>query len=108
MILMDRAEAIAFFESKKTALEKSEHILLGRNAYDAFCSAVDALREQEERKWISVEERLPEEDVDVLTRRATGIDVEHCMGNGKWWNDYYSGRWTVTHWMPLPSAEGLE
>lgn len=103
MILMDRAEAIAFFESKKTALEKSEHILLGRNAYDAFCSAVDALREQEQREWISAEERLPEDGVRVLTACDDGV-VRLGISKGGFPSVVNrSHRFSdVTHWIPLP------
>lgn len=53
------------------------------------------------QRWIPVEERLPEDDVEVLTRRATGMSVESRCGFG-WVYDEYNGRWEVTHWMPLP------
>lgn len=56
--------------------------------------------------WISVEDRLPEPDTDVLARRSTGMDVEcyHKEDGGYWSWDEYSGKWRVTHWMPLPEA----
>lgn len=100
---MDRSEVIAFFERKKAALEKSEHILLGRNAYDAFCSAVDALREQEDRKWVSVEDRLPEDGVRVLTACDDGV-VRLGISKGGFPSVVNrSHRFSdVTHWMPLP------
>ena len=53
------------------------------------------------QEWISVNDGLPEDDVDVLTRRATGMSVEAYHGFG-WSYDEYNGRWVVTHWMPLP------
>lgn len=72
---------------------------------DAMYSALDALREQP--RWISVEERLPEDDVEVLTRRATGMSVETHCGFG-WDYDEYNGNWRVTHWMPLPEGPEVE
>ena len=56
------------------------------------------------QEWISVEERLPEEDVRVLVwlkedhrTTYTRIDTDRLF-NGKW------VRWggCATHWMPLP------
>lgn len=55
-------------------------------------------------EWTPVSKALPDKYTDVLTRRSTGIDVEHYMGAGKWRNDCYNGHWAVTHWMPLPKA----
>ena len=60
-------------------------------------------------KWISVKDRLPEKDVRVLVRLAddsrfyTKIDTDRIHYD-TWvrWGTY------VTHWMPLPSTEGLE
>ena len=55
------------------------------------------------QQWIPVTERLPEDDVDVLTRRATGVSVDsHCRSG--WLYDEYHGEWSVTHWMPLPET----
>jgi hypothetical protein len=59
-----------------------------------------------ETEWISVEERLPAEDVRVLVwlrkdhkTTYTRIDTDRRL-NGVWVRWYES----VTHWMPLPSA----
>ena len=51
-------------------------------------------------KWISVKERLPEEDTAVLTYRESGIEVE-CRWHRGWDNDEFTCC-QVTHWMPLP------
>lgn len=56
--------------------------------------------------WISVEERLPEIHVSVLTCYATAVPpfmevdyrCEHSGGDF-WW---YEQDAKVTHWMPLP------
>lgn len=110
---MDRAEAI-----KRLALGMMQCGMLmpiewvkengkGSEFDEALQMAIAALREQESaenahcNEWISVKERLPEDDVDVLTRRATGMSVESHCGFG-WLYDEYNGRWVVTHWMPLP------
>lgn len=57
-------------------------------------------------KWISVEERLPEEleDVLVLSRNGscTWAEVAHLMRN-QWWRVGIP-MINVTHWMPLPEA----
>lgn len=57
--------------------------------------------------WISVEDRLPEDGVDVLTRRAVGMSVEAHCGWG-WTEDGYHTKWRVTHWMPLPEPPEVE
>lgn len=51
-------------------------------------------------EWISVKDRLPEEDTWVLVYsrqgRYTNLKVDYIHG-GKWFHSFY-----VTHWMPLP------
>ena len=90
---------------------------------EALDMAIAALREQDSNAnqhvsntsnalggWNSVEERLPEPDTDVLTRRSTGMGVEcyHKEAGGYWSWDEYSGKWRVTHWMPLPEPPEVE
>ena len=67
-------------------------------------------------RWISVEERLPEPYQNVLTcawklfgadrRLVYGID--YTLDNGEWACGGESYKTMVTHWMPLPSTEGLK
>ena len=67
-------------------------------------------------KWISAEERLPEPYQNVLTcawklfgpdrKRVCGID--YVLDNGEWACGGESYKTMVTHWMPLPSTEGLK
>ena len=75
---------------------------------DACVLAVAALREQEERRWIPVTERLPEKnDQWVLCLCVSGaievLKFDYTMWN---WDAQYPGRCYmenyVTHWMPLP------
>lgn len=66
-----------------------------------------------EREWISVEDRLPETNCDVLTVKKNGrvifMSFHAPFDSGKrifqWW---CFGAWVdqhrqVTHWMPLPN-----
>lgn len=59
--------------------------------------------EAKQPKWISVEERLPEEKESVFVHYVDGWMTIAFLLDGKW---YQSGRGTswlsVTHWMPLP------
>ena len=116
---MTREEAIQYAKDKfDKGLYRLELGYLNRGLYQIVAREVDfmrvaiaALREQDDHfreatkkvghKWTSVEERLPEDGVDVLTRRAVGMSVEAHCGWG-WTEDGYHTKWRVTHWMPLP------
>lgn len=76
------------------------HQFDGRDVEDAFVedvleTAADML-EQDARGWISVKDRLPENDDEVAIASGSYITT-----------GYYDGEWHgmlsyVTHWMPLP------
>ena len=53
-------------------------------------------------EWISVKERLPEEDVVVIL--TDHIDVGTGWFNGKGWRTPFADidEYRITHWMPLP------
>jgi hypothetical protein len=59
-------------------------------------------------KWISVEERLPEQGKRYLVLgyfHATNkpfIEILWHDAHDLWWNRLYKGDYSVTHWMPLP------
>jgi hypothetical protein len=56
-------------------------------------------------EWISVSERYPEEDEDVLVFSTDGIHVASLDEDGTWYPSHGDG-WDfpgVTHWMPLPA-----
>ena len=62
------------------------------------------------QEWISVKDRLPKSNQEVLVYRGGHIgdlmNVYIYVGNDKWEDEY--GYWSVTddegitHWMPLP------
>ena len=53
-------------------------------------------------KWISVKDRLPEDDDDVLIRIYGKIIGVGYRINGKWKSLSMVKTPVVTHWMPLP------
>lgn len=54
-------------------------------------------------KWISVEERLPEEGVSVLIYGFGCMDIGWIIDTG-WRSEYISDydKGEITHWMPMP------
>ena len=70
---------------------------------EAFEMAIAALREQPQ--WISVEDRLPEDDVQVLACTKHGKAFSAHCERGRW---RVSGSVKVTHWMPLPEPPEVE
>ena len=65
------------------------------------------------QEWISVTERLPEDDSDVLAYSRNGEEGRIYPANyakGVWFDCIFTtpATDTTTHWMPLPSTEGLE
>lgn len=59
-------------------------------------------------QWISVKERLPEDAGEVLIVFGGGVSIA-CYG-GDWRHPVYPmlPLLSVSHWMPLPSVEGLK
>ncbi len=63
----------------------------------------------DDHKWISVKDRLPEVDVEILffcgTRIRFGEYVWYGLNEGDYrWRDAVFGDYLIdiTHWMPLP------
>ena len=70
--------------------------------------AVDAMP-----RWISVEERLPEKGVFVVVYYGNFIGnlMDVYMWDGECWRSstgYLEDAENITHWMPLPSTEGIK
>lgn len=59
--------------------------------------------------WISVKERLPENNTVVLTRGAYGFLICQLSSLGEWETgaNINKERLGITHWMPIPSFEGI-
>lgn len=60
------------------------------------------------QEWISVEERLPEDDGFVLlcTSKGAIIKGHYEHKHGRW--SGLNNRLNVTHWMPLPEAPKMK
>ena len=59
------------------------------------------------QEWVSVKDRLPEDDSDVIAYLRTGEEGRISMANyakGVWFDCIFNQRVTetTTHWMPLP------
>ena len=97
----------------------------------AFDVAISALRAQQEKPsggWISVEDRLPsreglepdeveyvlvsEQYFDAITGEKLGSYVSICGFGHDGWSKFdnfgHVRTENITHWMPLPSTEGLK
>ena len=82
------------------------HQIVAADAIEELLAAVP--------KWISMEERLPDEWREVLTYSPIHSDeknphmIQLCwyIGNGKWRECQYGEivEIPITHWMPLPKA----
>ena len=64
-------------------------------------------------KWISVKERLPKDGQKVIAtfRNEGGVIVDQAKySNGEFDFANWAYVWdeNITHWMPIPSTEGLE
>ena len=106
---MTRKEAIWILDPETTGEEisKIEYYggFRGRTAAvhavsDACILAVEALREQEDRRWIPVKERFPEYGQEVLV--YTGNILKPIVMEYTFWRKDYDTWRHVTHWMPLP------
>lgn len=51
-------------------------------------------------EWISVKDRLPDEEVNVLI--FNGYIKKTCLLNGEWLLNSKLQQEKTTHWMPLP------
>lgn len=59
--------------------------------------------------WISVEERLPENNTVVLTRGAYGFLICQLSSLGEWETgaNVNKERLGITHWIPIPSFDEI-
>lgn len=64
----------------------------------------EAIERLNERRWISVKEKLPEVGERVIVARKDGKVEQGCKDVGDWWRVYGTRVKSITHWMPLPSS----
>ena len=115
---MTREEAIRILDPETAAETLSEIEYYGgfrgrakaaQALHDACILAVSALREQEKRRWIPVEERLPQNYISVLVYTPTAeplpmVHEAYIGDDGEWHSSVVYGvnNEDVTHWMPMP------
>lgn len=120
---MDRASIISVLEDTKQASNRCLEFLTEDDAsyytfkerVEAIDMAIAALREQEQSKWVSVKERLPEHGKRVLATDDTFVGEAYLSDSNSWYRGL-GFRWInlfdreVTHWTPLPepSKEGAD
>lgn len=72
--------------------------LIDTNAYELSGDSVD-----DNRKWISIEEKLPELMRTVLVcTKFDNIYIAWHLGNNDW-RSCEGNIQNITHWMPLPN-----
>ena len=95
-------------------VEEAIHVIQSNrptSGYTMLCEALDmaiaALREQEERRWIPVTERMPEKGERVLATDG-GFVGEFYVNSGGQWRRYNVNDHSllmaldILWWMPLP------
>ena len=100
---MDVAWTNHFIDKVKFPKPKPEHTLLAEHLYNA------GYRKQE---WISVEDRLPEDQQTVLTIDTEG-EMRVCFYETEWEGIFQMHHgltkiFNITHWMPLPQAPKMK
>lgn len=115
---MTREEAIRILDPDTTgeALAEIEYYngfsgktAAARAVSDACILAVAAILEQEERRWVPVEESLPQNYISVLVYTPTAeplpmVHEAYIGDDGEWHSSVVYGvdNEDVTHWMPMP------
>ena len=110
----DLAEAADRIEAQAKEIEK----LRGQNKQLREAAALVTKESAEllERRWIPVEERLPEDRSDVLVvaywHERWGVYMGWCAPERAAWSVHVGigdrNDVAVTHWMPLPSGPEVE
>ena len=105
-----REKLVELLQNAKAAM-KSENLScdIARNMFVADFMMANGVTVQE---WISVDDRLPENIANrvlVVCERSNGVFYAHY--EKPFWINLETDKpfiSTVTHWMPLPSTEGLK
>ena len=80
------------------------------NINPAFIAGAEWADANQPNPWISVEERLPEPEKDVIIlAKNKYIDIDHLTDDGEdgyyWWKSddvIWCDDDKITHWMPIP------
>lgn len=112
--LLAAADRIANQNTHIAALQQKIEKLRGQNKQLREAAALVAKESAEllERRWIPVEERLPEDRGDVLVaaywHERWGVYMGWCVPERAAWSVHIGigdrNDVAVTHWMPLPSG----
>lgn len=78
-----------------------------KQSYESFKAGAEWQSKQS--PWISVKERLPENNTVVLTRGAYGFLICQLSSLGEWETgaNVDKERLGITHWMPIPSFDNI-
>jgi hypothetical protein len=94
---------------------KREAAFLDRSASMREAHLKDLLRDCKEAlqqsQWVSVEDRLPESGIEVLTWGShSHPSISYYSTLDSKWNDAADPAWLtgITHWMPLPTPPAKE
>ena len=125
---MTREEAIKELKNiKENIFWGDEYGVCFRDEWvEAYEMAIVALREQDATdtnvggKWISVEDRLPENKRDwvlvackLMPEGFYGVPQVAELRRGVWWSERWDAPFSlndaeVTHWMPLPEPPEVD
>ena len=76
--------------------------------WDTFRAGWQAAKAQAVQEWVSVEDRLPKRQENVLVASKHGFVCIASLTNNHSNNKFYDGDGlainSITHWMPLPDA----
>ena len=106
---MTKKQAIAEFKDRLRISAMNKYADLIPEYIEAMQLAISALEKQEQDRWISVTERLPEYEKEVLTcDDSGGMSVGYLYSPGfghadRWHVDFtYSPVYHIVAWRPLP------
>lgn len=104
--------AVDFADYELKNLDKLPFVVSAKADYDngltkGFKSGAEWQSKQS--PWISVKERLPENNTVVLTRGAYGFLICQLSSLGEWETgaNVNKERLGITHWMPIPSFNDI-
>ena len=98
--MMEAAEAYAAgcYADEPVSFSTEENICGTISDFCAGWKAADRLPQ-----WIPVEERLPEENEQVIAYNGVYNEIHLCDYHDGMFEDYFGPfNGTITHWMPLP------